>query len=306
MHVPPRITRQDFQAGGLKPGSYSYEDLSAALIDHLSRTEDEYTPIQLEGLQTYKYNGSWNLGNPENIEDLRKFYDIFNAVIFNGVLPSSSHKLHWYERTHKQGTEGAYCEFNQPGEELDTRFKIEQPFSRIWMKPAQYCQQTDRISWYLNVLAHEMLHSLFAIYACRCSFACSEKHRAALHDWLGHCASWQAAAYAIEQAIEYNPRKKGRLLNLKLFSDREGDLMFAIQNGCNIPPDTELRRLGLDIKEIRNGLKEHGATEAKAYRFWKSKQQLVAASCCLRDWWDADRDPVVVPWTDMYPTRTDR
>jgi hypothetical protein len=58
-HIPPRITREDFQKGRMKPGSYSYEDISAAMVDHLSRSEDELTSTQLEGIKTFKYNGTW-------------------------------------------------------------------------------------------------------------------------------------------------------------------------------------------------------------------------------------------------------
>ena len=58
-HIPPRITRADFQQGRMKPGSYSYEDISAAVVDHLSRSEDEMTSTQLEGIKKFKYNGTW-------------------------------------------------------------------------------------------------------------------------------------------------------------------------------------------------------------------------------------------------------
>jgi hypothetical protein len=43
----------------MKPGSYSYEDISAAVVDHLSRSEDEMTSTQLEGIKKFKYNGTW-------------------------------------------------------------------------------------------------------------------------------------------------------------------------------------------------------------------------------------------------------
>jgi len=58
-HIRPRITREDFQKGRMKPGSYSYEDISAAVVDHLSRSVDELTPTQLEGINKFKYNGTW-------------------------------------------------------------------------------------------------------------------------------------------------------------------------------------------------------------------------------------------------------
>jgi hypothetical protein len=60
-HIPPRITREDFQAGGIKPGSYAYEDISAAVVDHLSRSKDELTPTQPDGIRKFEYHGSWNM-----------------------------------------------------------------------------------------------------------------------------------------------------------------------------------------------------------------------------------------------------
>ena len=42
-HVPPRLTRQNFQAGHLKPGAYAVEDIAAAIIDHGSSPEDDWT-----------------------------------------------------------------------------------------------------------------------------------------------------------------------------------------------------------------------------------------------------------------------
>jgi hypothetical protein len=57
-HIPPRIKREDFQSGHMKPNSYSLEDISAAIIDHLSRSKDEFTVKQLEGLAKFKYHGT--------------------------------------------------------------------------------------------------------------------------------------------------------------------------------------------------------------------------------------------------------
>jgi hypothetical protein len=46
LHSPPPITRSDFQAGYIKPASYSRQSISAAIIDHRRRTEEELTPRQ--------------------------------------------------------------------------------------------------------------------------------------------------------------------------------------------------------------------------------------------------------------------
>ena len=64
------------------------------------------------------------------MEDLRKFFDIYNAVFFNGVLTGYDRDLHWYEREHLGG-EAAYCDPRFVGRELDPRFRIEHPLGPI-------------------------------------------------------------------------------------------------------------------------------------------------------------------------------
>jgi hypothetical protein len=146
-----------------------------------------------------------NIGNPENIEDLRKFFEIFNAVLFNGVLTGYERELHWYERT-IGGSELGYCRLLFPGKETDPRFRLEYPLGPIWiMKGGTQRDPTTKIEKYLEILVHEMLHALFVIYACSCKNRCAEKLYDAFYNWKGHGASWQAAAYAIERASKLLP-----------------------------------------------------------------------------------------------------
>jgi hypothetical protein len=56
-HIPPHIKREDFSIGVLKPQSYCGADVSAAIVDHLSRRKDELTPTQIRGLNNFKYHG---------------------------------------------------------------------------------------------------------------------------------------------------------------------------------------------------------------------------------------------------------
>jgi hypothetical protein len=135
------------------------------------------------------------------MEDLRKFFEIFNAVLFNGVLTGYERDLHWYERT-IHGGEIGYCRFLLPGYEMDPRFRLEYPLGPIWIKKGR--TQRDpiaKIEEYLDTLVHEMLHALFVIYACSCKNGCAEK----LYDAFYNGASWQAAAYAIERASKLLP-----------------------------------------------------------------------------------------------------
>ena len=140
------------------------------------------------------------------MEDLRKFFEIFNAVLFNGVLTGYERDLHWYERT-IQGGELGYCRLLLPGYEMDPRFRLEYPLGSIWIKKGSTQRDpTAKIEEYLETLVHEMLHALFFIYACSCKNGCAEKlYDAVYRRWKGHCASWQAAAYAIERASKLLP-----------------------------------------------------------------------------------------------------
>jgi hypothetical protein len=140
------------------------------------------------------------------MEDLRKFFDIFNAVLLNGVLTGYERDLHWYGREHLDGGEGGYCQLLFPGNEMDPRFKREYPLAPIWiLKSGTQRDPVTKIEEYLETLAHEMLHALFIIYACNCKNGCAEKLHDAYYHWRGHCASWQATPYAIQRASKLHP-----------------------------------------------------------------------------------------------------
>ncbi len=83
---------------------------------------------------------------------------------------------------------------------MDPRFRREYPLGPIWIKRSTQQDPTAKIEYYLGTLAHEMLHALFVIYACSYKNRCDEKLHDAFYNWRGHCASWQAAVYAIERA----------------------------------------------------------------------------------------------------------
>ncbi|KUJ13228.1 uncharacterized protein LY89DRAFT_721287 [Mollisia scopiformis] len=85
-HIPPPISRDTFQAGSMKPHTYSMTAIRDAIIDHLNRSEDELTERQRLALERYKYQGSWNMSQPTSLENLTKFYNFFNDIFFNGIL----------------------------------------------------------------------------------------------------------------------------------------------------------------------------------------------------------------------------
>jgi hypothetical protein len=88
-HIPPRINREDFQAGYMKPLSYSLEDISSAIVDHLSR--EKLTERQLEGLAKFKSNGGWTYVNPEDPDNLKK--KKFGSTFLLGILQWNTKRL---------------------------------------------------------------------------------------------------------------------------------------------------------------------------------------------------------------------
>jgi hypothetical protein len=69
------------------------------------------------------------------MEDLRKFFNIFNSVLFNGVLTGYDGRLHWYERAHDDIDECGYAmELRMGKEQLDSRFPIQHPLTPIWIR----------------------------------------------------------------------------------------------------------------------------------------------------------------------------
>lgn len=91
---PNFIPREEFAPGMMKHSAYTREAISNAIVDHMNRSEDEYTPIQRQGLARFQLEGHWNLSDPINMADLSKWFDIFNDVYFNGVLTNTC-ELEW-------------------------------------------------------------------------------------------------------------------------------------------------------------------------------------------------------------------
>jgi len=81
-----------------------------------------------------------------------------------------------------------------------------------------------------------MLHAVFLTYACSCKHGCAEKYDECCCD---RCGDWN-----------------GRLLSLNMYLNRHESFELAIRNGFNVLPDSELRRLGLDLKRILKNLQD--------------------------------------------------
>ena len=108
VHKTPAITCKDFQAGYMKPTSYSGDDISKAIVHLVGHSEDELTVIQLRGIDKLRSYGVWNIYEPENLHDLKTYFDIFNDVFFNGVLAGYCTMSFFSPRGGETGT-SAYC-----------------------------------------------------------------------------------------------------------------------------------------------------------------------------------------------------
>jgi hypothetical protein len=85
-HTSLPITREVFEQGKLKRESYSTEEISKALVDYLSRTEEELTARQKKAMRKYEKSGCWSIGKPLNVKDVKCFYETSNDIFFNGFL----------------------------------------------------------------------------------------------------------------------------------------------------------------------------------------------------------------------------
>jgi hypothetical protein len=196
-----------------------------------------------------KSQGHWNIGQPNNIQDIKKFFEIFDDAYFGGLLKGYCRfELPSYFDCRDQRY-GYYpplgiCEgFFPEGEfrERDTRFRIEKPYAiiTIQLDPSSK-DKCGRIKRYLEVLLHEMLHAMFFIYTCRCEHGCKQRHHheaGGYHHYIeSHHMEWQAAALAIEDADE----RLRCLLGLSVDLARDRSLAYDMQLGYSLPNDVVL------------------------------------------------------------------
>ncbi|PSS07156.1 hypothetical protein M430DRAFT_193629 [Amorphotheca resinae ATCC 22711] len=277
VYVPQKITPDEFQIGMMLPFTYTNEQIAAAVIDHVMRRGEDQTPKQKQGIKRFKDNGSWNLGaGRDNLTDLKKFFDIFNDVFFNGLLTGFCRlefkSDYWMTRHATAGTDG-FCEMIYPGYQSDRRIRNKDPVVLIALnssidepRPANYMTRC------LDNLAHEMLHAIFLIYA-----------RPSKSD-PGHPLAWHAAAYAIKQRTKTR-NVADPLLGLDLHFKRHLCMASDVQDeGANIPSASELRRVGLNIKIILAHLYN--------FRSWRSVEtgpkKYFKRNTCIRSHWTFD------------------
>jgi hypothetical protein len=293
VHKCPPIPLEDFELGRLKPLSWSRGAISAAIVANIDRSCEKFqssgqtyrqpkkellSKRQKGAMDRFKYQGSWNLAQPDNFEDLNKFFDIFDDAYFGGLLKGYC-RLEWIEesdteRRLEKGFDGV-CYPYFPGEQRDPRFITEKPLIVITLLRHPGNDRFWAIHNYLEVLLHEMLHAIFDIYTCRCDNGCKQRH--AREGGGGHWVEWQVAARNIEVA-------DGKYWNLLGFGHdlrRTQSLVSDIQLGLNIPGPVELMKAGLDIKVIREELAEKRKAMVQAEIERRPKLKQLKANVCL-------------------------
>jgi hypothetical protein len=297
VHKCPPIPLEDFELGRLKPLSWSREAISAAIVANVDRTttkvvkgantwlhrnDDGLSERQKGAVERFKYQGSWNLAQPHNLEDLNKFFGLFDDAYFGGLLKGYC-RAEWIEEfeTKRRFARDYECDWDglcypyYPGEGRDPRFNIEKPLIVITIRryPIQDCFCS--IQNYLVVLLHEMVHAIFDIYTCRCDKGCKQQH--ARVGGGGHWVEWQTAA----RKIEFADGKDWNLLRFGIDLRRTQSFVSDVGYGLNIPPPVELKKGFLDIVNIRKRLEENRKGKVETENRWRPQAKQLKANVCL-------------------------
>ncbi|KUJ15436.1 uncharacterized protein LY89DRAFT_670908 [Mollisia scopiformis] len=288
-HFPARKFREDLEIGCLKPLSYSAEDISAGIISYLTPTTyyclvGDLAPHQQQALKLFKNVGAWSISNPHNLNDLKKYFEIFDGAYFNGALEGycnlefvSSERL--IERGQNScGILSACGGFVQPGAERDPRYPVENPQVTISISRLQQTTTFSIIQMYLNTLLHQMLHAIFDIYQYP-SVQGSRQSMGQDHNTRHH-SSWAATAYALERC-----NRPGRnLFGLGLWLWTTIGLAMDAQHGSSVPNEVELRSIDTDMVTLLERLKHIRTEEAERRKHARTfMKPIKASSCCLRD-----------------------
>jgi len=133
-----------------------------------------------------------------------------------------------------------------------------------------------------------MLHALFDIYMCDCDHGCWEKTERRYHSH--HHIPWQRAAYAIELADRFNSVGMGLSMDLS----RHSSMAYDVQLGYNLPNESTLRSLDLDITKILEHLRYQRERANVINRHDNSlnlftQLPLGGKKGCIRDEWIVDK-----------------
>lgn len=287
---------EDFELGRLKPLSHSREAISSAMIAHLGRRhyypEDKLPPRRKRAFERFKYQGSWKLGDPDNIEDLTGFFDLFNDMYFNGLITGYCKivllKASVLRKRFLESDLIGHCDPCFPREGRDPRFQPENVMCTLSIVIQDNCRVVEqkgpwtRIQDHLDTLIHEMLHAMFDIYTCRCEHGCRQKQE--VEGGGGHHTEWLAVAKAIE-------RKDGshsQFPCLGLDFGRLTSLIADLQLGYNLPTPSILKILDLDIVKILEKLRSWRKNDFERDKVIRAILMPSKKSRCIRVEWTVD------------------
>lgn len=208
--------------------------------------------------------GTWNIGNIYNMEDVTKWFEIYNDAFFAGLLTGFC-KLKLIDMDPMSNAKGA---------DLEGRY-----WTTYSTGEATPCKKTDTIIFLsttahldldpfdslrclMHTLVHEMIHAVFAI--CGCFSAGCHSSRGGSHG-----AFWQRAAIAIEQSSGNGKMCKfGPGLDL----DRNGAVVSDVhQDGEKLFNEVDIRGLQLDIVYILKLMQKAREAKSKGYECWKEE-----------------------------------
>lgn len=261
---PNFIPREDFAPGRMKHSSYTRAAISNAISDHMKRTEAEYTPIQQRGLARLRLEGDWNIANLESMEDLYKWFDIFNSVLFNGVLTGVC-CLEWgdsYKSRPGLHDKSSACYGVWPGFECDPRYAVERPCITIvlytWPKEFSLKTFLHIIDTYLGTLLQRMLQAVFLYYqVCpHQGFHWSGPMQAIKDNPLEehdiHFISALNAIQPLDDDLMWERSPRGILAGLRfeMWLEVKGWIATAVLSGADFPSPVELTRMGINNRDL--------------------------------------------------------
>lgn len=288
VHDHPPICRDNFEPGALNPSSNSMKSLCDALIDNLDRLDKDPTSRQSKAIERFKYQGHTNFAQPTNLEDLRRFFEIFNDIFFNGVLLGYC-TVGIYSDSHRDREE-AYCSNTFRGtwsNGRDPRYLKERDEFQLMFKirPASKTPWREFL-YVLGILLHEMAHAFLSLYGCQCGHGCFE-------DWtiedefFGHGPFWQRITRAME-GTRRGPRDK-MFNELPLDLGRQHSMAKAVADGAVLPVEPLLTKVmhdwGFDPKEFFEDIEEMRKENKDTARKTKVLERINLKNICHAGRW---------------------
>ncbi|CZR58070.1 uncharacterized protein PAC_07960 [Phialocephala subalpina] len=264
-HTPSPIDEDSFEASKIKPLWHTLEDISTSITAHV---EGDRSSRQLMIKDRFEFEGFWNFGNQENLQDLMRFFQFYDGTYFNDLLRDHCRievaKHSWPAK--------------RAGGRTPTRKR--EPYVRVTITQDKTKGNIyERIQRCQTALLHQMLHAMFLLYTCICERGCAHKVRNDSAEDAHHIA-WQAAAQAIEEV----ERAGGSILGFGTDMCRNRSMTNDMMLGYNLPGDAALRSVGLDIVEILKHRDEHRQVTARKNRLRVNTTALRNPSCLRNQW----------------------